>query len=148
MLILYDVVGREAFQRLSTEPTRLLPTRCSPILLLQLPLSVINRSSLRTTILFDKVGITGKKTIDAISYFLAALLFLCIAVGSWPNMIEAWEILELEGSGVIEIPVYPIRTLVVFVGAVGFIVCILSVFQSITRVQEYQSYESEAPSAE
>ena len=54
-------------------------------------------------------------------------------------MIEAWEILELEGSGVIEIPVYPIRTLVVFVGAVGFIVCILSVFQSITRVREYQS---------
>mgnify|MGYP007000245887 len=66
----------------------------------------------------------------------------------WPNMIEAWEILEQEGSGVIEIPVYPIRTLVVFVGAVGFIVCALSVFQSITRVQEYQSYESEASSAE
>ena len=148
VLILYDVVGREAFNAPFHGTNEIVANSVLSILLLQLPLSVINRSSLRTTILFDKVGITGKKTIDVISYFLAALLFLCIAVGSWPNMIEAWEILELEGSGVIEIPVYPIRTLVVFVGAVGFIVCILSVFQSITRVQEYQSYESEAPSAE
>ena len=148
VLILYDVVGREAFNTPFHGTNEIVANSVLSILLLQLPLSVINRSSLRTTILFDKVGIKGKKTIDVISYFLAALLFLCIAIGGWPNMIEAWEILELEGSGVIEIPVYPIRTLVVFVGAVGFIVCTLSVFQSIRRVQEYQSYESEASSAE
>ena len=148
VLILYDVVGREAFNTPFHGTNEIVANSVLSILLLQLPLSVINRSSLRTTILFDKVGIKGKKTIDAISYSLAALLFLGIAIGSWPNMIEAWEILEQEGSGVIEIPVYPIRTLVVFVGAVGFIVCALSVFQSMTRVKEYEVYESEASSAE
>ena len=148
VLILYDVVGREAFNTPFHGTNEIVANSVLSILLLQLPLSVINRSSLRTTILFDKVGINGKKTIDAISYSLAALLFLGIAIGSWPNMIEAWEILEQEGSGVIEIPVYPIRTLVVFVGAVGFIVCTLSVFQSITRFKEYEAYESEASGAE
>ena len=49
---------------------------------------------------------------DNASYILAAVLFLVIAVGSWPNMIEGWAIGEQEGSGIINIPVYPIRTLV------------------------------------
>ena len=78
VLILYDVVGREAFNAPFHGTNEIVANSVLSILLLQLPLSVINRSSLRTTILFDKVGITGKKTIDAISYFLAALLFLCV----------------------------------------------------------------------
>jgi len=148
VLILYDVVGREVFQTPFHGTNEIVANSVLSILLLQLPLSIINRSSLRTTILFDKVGIKGKKTIDSISYFLAALLFLAIAIGSWPNMIEAWDILEQEGSGVIEIPVYPIRTLVVFVGAVGFIVCALSIYQSMTRVKEYEVYTQDAETAD
>ncbi len=67
------------------------------------------------------------------SYLLAGLLFLVIAVGSWDNMIEGWAILEQEGSGVINIPVYPIRTLVVVVSFFGMAVCALLVHQSLSR---------------
>ena len=46
-------------------------------------------------------------------------------------MIESWDILELEGSGIVEIPVYPIRTLVVIIGFVGAFVCSLMVYKSL-----------------
>jgi len=72
------------------------------------------------------------------SYFLAGLVFLGIAYGSWENMIESWDILEQEGSGVVEIPVYPIRTLVVFIGFVGSFVCSLMVYNSLKRPERFE----------
>ena len=83
------------------------------------------------------VGPRGKGVIDALSYILAGLLFLGIAIGGWPNMIEAWQILEQEGSGIIVIPVYPIRSLVVFVSIISVGVCCLLIYQSLTRPQDY-----------
>ena len=124
-LILFDVVGREVFASPFHGTNEIVSNSVLAILMLQLPLSILNRSSLRTTIVYGKVRAMGKGIIDSISYLLAGLLFLAIAIGSWPNMIEAWAILEQEGSGIVEIPVYPIRTLVVFVGFFGVAVCAL-----------------------
>ena len=55
------------------------------ILLLQLPLSILTRSSLRTTILYDHASLRAKALIEAASYILAGGLFLVIAVGSGPT---------------------------------------------------------------
>jgi TRAP-type C4-dicarboxylate transport system permease small subunit len=138
VLILYDVIGREFFDTPFHGTNEIVSNSVLSILLLQLPLSILNRNSLRTTILFDKVGIRGKQTIDTISYLLAALLFLAIAIGSWPNMMESWEIMEQEGSGIIEIPVYPIRTLVVFIGFTGAAISALLMYQCMTRPKDYE----------
>lgn len=136
-LILYDVGGREIFGAPFHGTNEIVSNSVLSILFLQLPLSILNRSSLRTTIIYGGLSTKRKGYVDAISYTLAGLLFLVIAVGSWPNMIEAWEILEQEGSGVIEIPVYPIRTLVVFVSAVGIFVCALLVYHSLVRPEDF-----------
>ncbi|MDH5749910.1 MAG: TRAP transporter small permease, partial [Rhodospirillales bacterium] len=103
LLILYDVIGREAFDSPFFGTNEIVSNSVLSILFLQLPLSILNRHSLRTTLFYGRIGIRGKGFIDAFSYFLAALLFLAIAFGSWPNMIESWEILEQEGSGIITI---------------------------------------------
>jgi len=138
LLILYDVGGRELFGAPFHGTNEIVSNSVLSILFLQLPLSILNRSSLRTTIIYGGLSTKRKGYVDAISYTLAGLLFLVIAVGSWPNMIEAWEILEQEGSGVIEIPVYPIRSLVVFVSAVGVFVCGLLVYHSLIRPEDFE----------
>ncbi len=130
ILILFDVVGREFLSAPIYGTNEIVSNSVLSILFLQLPLSILTKSSLRTTILYGNVGTRSKATIDGISYLLAGLLFLAIAVGSWPNMLEAWEIGEAEGSGIVTIPVYPIRTLVVFVSIVGVIVSALLVVRS------------------
>ncbi len=137
LLILYDVVGREAFGSPFFGTNEIVSNSVLSILFLQLPLSILTRSSLRTTILYDHAGDWGKALIEAASYSLAGILFLVIAVGSWPNMIEGWAIGEQEGSGIINIPVYPIRTLVVFVSFFGIAVCALLTFKALTRPHEF-----------
>lgn len=137
LLILYDVAGREFFASPFHGTNEIVSNSVLSILFLQLPLSILKRNSLRTTIVFDMVGPRGKGVIDALSYILAGLLFLGIAIGGWPNMVEAWQILEQEGSGIIVIPVYPIRSLVVFVSIISVGVCCLLIYQSLTRPQDY-----------
>ncbi len=125
LLILYDVVGREAFGSPLYGTNEIVANSVLSILFLQLPLSVLARRSLRTTISYGVLGTRGKGIIDAFSYFFGACLFLAIAFGGWHFMIEAWEIGEVEGSGIVTIPVYPIRTLVVVIGAIGSLICLM-----------------------
>ena len=144
LLILYDVVGRELFSAPFHGTNEIVANSVLSILFLQLPLSILNRNSLRTTIVFDMLGTRGKGFVDALSYFLAGLLFLSIAIGGWPNMIEAWDILEQEGSGIVNIPVYPIRSLVVFVSIIAVGVCSLLIYQSVSRPQDFVSDSTES----
>ena len=137
LLILYDVVGREAFGSPFHGTNEIVSNSVLSILFLPLPLSILTRSSLRTTNLYDHAGDWGKALIEAASYILAGALFLVIAIGSWPNMIEAWAIGEQEGSGIVEIPVYPIRTLVVFVSFIGIAVCTLLTTSALTRPHKF-----------
>jgi hypothetical protein len=53
-------------------------------------------------------------------------------------MNEAWEILELEGSGVVSIPVYPLRTLVVFIGFIGALVSALKMYVALMRPNNFK----------
>jgi TRAP-type C4-dicarboxylate transport system permease small subunit len=133
LVIVYDVVGREGFGVPFHGTNEIVSNSVLSILFLQLPLSILTGGALRTTIVYGSVGRWGKVAINATSYGLALLLFLAIAVGSWPNMVEAWAIGELEGSGIIEIPVYPIRSLVVLVSIAGVAVSALMIHQAVFR---------------
>jgi len=133
LLIVYDVVGRELFLAPFQGTNEIVSNSVLSILMLQLPLSILTRGSLRTTILYGKVRLRGKRVIDGLSYALALVLFAVIAYGSWPNMIEGWAIHEMEGSGNIQIPVYLIRTLVVFVCVVGVAVCTVMLWRATSK---------------
>ena len=137
VLILADVTGREFFGSPIYGTNEIVANSVLSILFLQLPLAILNRNSLRTTIVYGLLGARGRSLINALSYFIALLLFAAIGVGSWPNMIEAWSILEQEGSGVVTIPVYPIRTLVVVVSGICVLVCLLLIYQSLFHNEEF-----------
>ena len=130
LLILFDVVGREAFSAPIYGTNEIVSNSVLSIMLLQLPLSILTRRSLRTTLVYGVLGIRNKASVDIVSYFLGMCLFVTIAIGGWNFMIESWAIREVEGSGVIAIPVYPIRTLVVGIGGFGALVCLLQVVKA------------------
>ena len=144
VLILYDVLVREAgipaglFKEPFYGTNEIVSNSVVAILFLQLPLSILNRSSLRTTIFYSQDGRKGRGYIDATSYILGAVMFLLIAWGSWDNMIEGWAIGEVEGSGIITIPVYPIRTLLFSVSGVVAIVCLLLAYDAVVDPEEIE----------
>ena len=52
--------------------------------------------------------------IEIFASVLGAVLFVAVAVSAWGPMVEAWSIREFAGNeSTIEIPLYPIRTLLV-----------------------------------
>jgi len=142
ILILYDVLVREAGIPIGlyNEPfygtNEIVSNSVISILFLQLPLSILSKSSLRTTILYGQAALRGRGYIDALSYVAGAVLFLLIAWGSWDNMIEGWAIGEVEGSGIISIPVYPIRTLLFVVSGVVAAVCLLLAYDAVAHSEE------------
>jgi len=137
ILILADVIGREAFGAPIYGTNEIVANSVLSILMLQLPLAIITRKSLRTTILYASLGKRAKSLVNVLSYLFALLLFAAIGIGSWPNMIESWAILEQEGSGIVTIPVYPIRTLVVVVSGICVLVCSLLIYESLFHNEEF-----------
>ena len=138
-LILADVIGREVFGIPIYGTNEMVANSVLSILMLQLPLAILSRNSLRTTIVYANLGPRGKSLVNASSYFFALLLFAAIGIGSWPNMIEAWQILEQEGSGIVTIPVYPIRTLVVVVSGICVLVCSLLIYESLFHNEKFDN---------
>lgn len=137
ILILADVIGREAFGAPIYGTNEIVANSVLSILMLQLPLAILNRKSLRTTIVYAALGKRAKSLVNTSSYFFALLLFAAIGIGSWPNMLESWAILEQEGSGIVTIPVYPIRTLVVVVSGICVLVCSLLMYESLFHNEEF-----------
>ena len=127
------MLGREFFLAPFHGTNEIVSNSVLSILLLQLPLSILTRGSLRTTIFYGKASLRTKRLIDALSYTIGLVLFAVIAIGSWPNMIEGWAIFEAEGSGNIQIPVYLVRTLVVVVCGVGVVVCAYMIYRAVSR---------------
>ncbi|MGB0632679.1 MAG: TRAP transporter small permease [Alphaproteobacteria bacterium] len=83
------------------------------IVFLQIPLAILTGSMLRTTITFDHLNKKWRHIVNAVAYLLGMLLFIGIAVGGWTDMIKGWEIGEYQGIGALEVPVYPIRTIII-----------------------------------
>jgi len=52
---------------------------------------------------------------------LGVWFFFSIALGAWEDMIIGWEVDEREGEGSIRVPIYPVRTLLVFFAGVSMI---------------------------
>lgn len=137
VLILCDVTGREFFSSPLYGTNEIVANSVLSIMLLQLPLSILSRRSLRTTIVYSSLNLRGKSIVDAVSYLFGAGLFIAIAFGGWSFMIESWEIGELEGSGIVSIPVYPIRSLVVAIGFVGALVCLIQTCKALIIPQDF-----------
>jgi len=116
------------------------------IVFLQVPLAIRYGSMLRTTIVFDRLGKKGRHFINGLSYCLGVILFVAIAVGGWTDMIRGWEIMEYQGIGALEVPVYPIRTIII--GSAILIVLIYSTLLAQVFVGRDQTPGAQGPESE
>ncbi len=118
VIYLYDIVGREAFDSPFLGTHEIVGNSIVGILFLELPSSIKRGAMLRTTMVFDAVSDQARRVIDCLSYALGVALFLAIIVGGWDNMIVSWKLLEIEGAGAFEVPIYPVRTLIIVFSAI------------------------------
>lgn len=123
VVIVLEVAGRGLFG-VFLGGDEIVTNSVPAIVFLQVPLAIRAGSMLRTTIVFDHLGKRGRLFINGLSYITGIVLFVAIAVGGWTDMIRGWEIGEYQGIGALEVPVYPIRTIII--GSAILIVLIYS----------------------
>jgi len=138
-LILYDVVGRGVFDAPFLGAHEIVGNSVVGILFLQLPNAIQSRGMARTTLVYDKVGPWGRALIDALTGLAGLAFFLAIAVGGWGDMVTGWQIAEYEGIGAVEVPVYPIRTITVFLSFLSATIYLLFLLEIVGRRGERPS---------
>ncbi len=117
-IYLYDILGRELFNAPFLGTHEIVSNSIVGILFLELPSTIKRGAMLRTTIVFGAVSAARRRIIECLSYLLGVALFLAIIFGGWDAMIVSWQLLEIEGAGAFEVPIYPVRTLIIVFSAI------------------------------
>lgn len=117
-IFLYDILGRELFDKPFLGTHEIVGNSIVGILFLELPSTIKRGAMLRTTIVYYAVSSIPRRVIDCLSYLLGVALFLAIIFGGWDAMIVSWELQEIEGAGAFEVPIYPVRTLIILFSAI------------------------------
>ncbi|MEM7444564.1 MAG: TRAP transporter small permease [Pseudomonadota bacterium] len=112
LMIFVDVTGRYFFDSPLLGTAEIIKNSVVSVTFLQLPLAIYTGSMLRTTVVSEMVGPTGRRLIRTLTALLGIAFFIGTAFSTWEPMLDAWEIGEYEGEGALRVPTYPVRTLV------------------------------------
>ena len=124
-IFMWDIIGRELFNSPFLGTHEIVGNSIVGILFLELPSSIKRGAMLRTVFVFNAVTDLWRRVIDSSSYILGITLYGAIIWGGWGTMITSWETLEIEGAGAFEVPIYPVRTIII----VFSIICALVYMQ-------------------
>jgi TRAP-type C4-dicarboxylate transport system permease small subunit len=112
IVIFVEVMGRGVFSAF-LGGDEIVTNSVPAIVFLQVPLAILTGSMLRTTITFDHLNKRWRHIVNAVSYLMGMILMVGITIGGWSDMITGWEIGEYQGIGALEVPVYPVRTIII-----------------------------------
>ena len=109
LIITTDVVARGAFNSPIQGVAEIVSNAIIILCFLQIPYVLMEGTHLRSTIIYDKVGVKGKAIIDIVAYILGALIFAFILYSSWPGFLRAVAINDAELAGTLRISTIPGR---------------------------------------
>jgi len=112
-VIFVDVLGRYLFSQPLLGATEIIKNSVVSITFLQLPLAIYRGGMIKSTIIYDSVGVKGQRILRTFANVLGLLFFLGTAFSAWGPALEALSVSEYEGEGALRVPTYPVRFLVV-----------------------------------
>ena len=112
-IIIADIIGREVYGHPLPGVIEIVGNSIIAILFLQIPAAVHSGTMLRTTMVYERFGETGRRVIDMLAFSLGLFFFIGLVIGSWPDMVTGVRIREYEGEGSFHVPVYLVRVLIV-----------------------------------
>lgn len=131
-IFLWDIIGREAFDKPFLGTHEIVGNSIVGILFLELPSSIKRGAMLRTVFVYENVSALWRRTIDSASYIFGILLFLAIVFGGWDAMVVSWETGEIEGAGAFEVPIAPVRTLIIVFSTICVLVYVQLLYLTVT----------------
>lgn len=116
ILITFDVVMRFIFNKPVVGIAEIVANGIVIIAFLQLSYAVHIGGMLRSELLVNRLGPRGRAGLEAMVSLLGALLFGLIAWASWAPMMRAISTMEFEGHASFQVPVWPVKVIIVSCG--------------------------------
>lgn len=114
MLITSDVLSRLLFNKPFVGTAEIVSSIIIIVCFLEIPYVAVKGAHVRTTMLYDKVGVKGKLLIDILAALLGILVYSFIIKASWGNLIHAIHIGEAEIAGSFYVTTIPGRFTIIF----------------------------------
>lgn len=121
LVVASDVLGRSLFNSPLVGTPEIVSNSVPGIVFLLIPYAMRTSSHVRSTIILSRVPNIWRQALHVLSNLLGIILFGLILAGAWGPMVRSWRIREFEGVGALEVPVYPIRTIIV---AASLLMCL------------------------
>lgn len=114
LLITADVLSRILLNRPFAGTAEIVSSVIIIVCFLEIPYVAVKGAHVRTTMLYDKVGVKGKLIIDMAAAALGILVYAFIIRASLGNLINAVAIGEAEIAGSVRISTVPGRFAIIF----------------------------------
>lgn len=137
-VIFVDVVGRGLFNMPLLGTAEIVKNSIVAITFLQLPLAINVGAMLRTSALLDFLGPKKSFILELLACLLGIAFFVALVLGSWHPFWEAWEIGEYEGEGALRVPTYPVRAIIVIMGAVSALIYARQIVRLLKGEPQYE----------
>lgn len=136
VLILIDVIARGALNTPILGIPEIIANSIVSIAFLQLAYTVRIRAMLRAEVIDGLVGPSTRQTLLVLGLLFGAAFFAMIAWAGWTPMLQSWATAEYEGEGGMRVPVYPVRTLVVFCSFLAAVNYVLAAYHEFLSARE------------
>lgn len=130
VLIAFDVVMRFIFNKPVIGIAEIVANGIVIIAFLQLSYAVRIGGMLRSELLVNRLGATGKAVLEGIVSALGALLFGLIAWASLSPMMKAIRTLEFEGHASFQVPVWPVKVIIVSCATLAILNYLILIFKA------------------
>jgi TRAP-type C4-dicarboxylate transport system permease small subunit len=132
-IVTADVLGRALFDSPVPGTPEIVRNSVPGIVFLLIPYAMRTNSHVRSNIILSRVPNIWRQGLLALSNLLGFIMFGLILLAAWEPMVRSWRIREFEGLGALEVPVYPIRTIIV---AASLLMCLECVSSLLRRLRE------------
>lgn len=114
LLITADVLSRLLLNKPFAGTAEVVSSIIIIVCFLEIPYVAVKGAHVRTTMLYDKVGVRGKLVIDLAAAVLGILVYAFIIRASFGNLLNAIEIGEADIAGSVRISTIPGRFSIIF----------------------------------
>jgi len=133
VLIAFDVVMRFVLNKPVIGIAEIVANGIVIIAFLQLSYAVRIGGMLRSELLLSRLGHRAKAGLEAFIALLGGLLFGLIAWASWSPMMRAISTLEFEGHASFQVPVWPVKVVIVSCAILATINYALIIARNLTK---------------
>jgi TRAP-type C4-dicarboxylate transport system permease small subunit len=120
-IILADVTGRYFFNAPLQGTVEIVANSIVMIVFLQAGYAIRSHSMLRTEVLLNLMGPTGRRVALGLANVLGVAFFLLIVLGGIDPAIRSFINGEFEGEGALRVPVWPTRWVIVIGSALSVV---------------------------